>query len=397
MSYAKVARENHHLWDVNEKKIGVIRELVKNSKLVRHAIQLYFFGKLKRYAKRRYLKQGFLAFKKYWDRSTSYRRLEKIFKRRDGGYGSEDDVAYERERIWIPKCFGNHALGEDCCHHRTSQSFYYEGPKCAHIIACRIQKIWRRYKAYKLRKEHEVKWYAMRPEYRCYKIARDILVPILTEDVYSVIESFINFKEWKEDWLRRYYNWNWGLWNPNNRQNFYNRTIWLKKSTDPSDSIWFPNQKECISAKSIIRGRGGAYVLVAKQLPYGLQIEAYVVIQHCTSTIFRGKMVHKMQLSQQSGDCCPFGGPYMWKKEDQGIYTMDHCAEFGKIDLGEKVVIKLGSLEDREREDFPFLHYYQIQWNRLKTERGIYPRIANQVKLGAKTYFTDTGLYCSHN
>ena len=63
MSYADVASENFQLWNVNQKKIGVIRELVKKSKQVRLAIRVYFFGKWNRYANRRYLKLAFRGFK----------------------------------------------------------------------------------------------------------------------------------------------------------------------------------------------------------------------------------------------------------------------------------------------------------------------------------------------
>ena len=240
----------------------------------------------------------------------------------------------------------------------------------------------------------------MRPEYRCYKIARDILVPILTEDVYSVIESYINFKEWQEEWLRRYCGRSWGIWNPNNIP-ILNRTIWFNKTTDPTDSLWFPNQRECISAKSLIRkGSGGAYVVVAKQLDDGLQMKAYILIKHCTSTTFLGKMVKKFELSKCSG-CRMYPFAFKWEKEeDEGVFTgyTQLDTEIRTIDLGKKIVLKLGSFEDvAERDNFSraFWHY-RIRLNRLKSKDGIYPRVANQVKLGAKAYFTDTGLYCSH-
>lgn len=386
MSYADVASENFQLWNVNQKKIGVIRELVKKSKQVRLAIRVYFFGKWNRYANRRYLKLAFRGFKKNWEQSTSYERLAKIFMRRDAtsGYDSQDDDAYERERRWIPQCFGNHAVDEDCLQPRTSQSFYYAGPKCAHIIAFRIQNAWKRYKAYKVAHEKNpnvIKWYAMRPEYSCYHAARDILAPIVTADVFSVIESYINFKEWREDWL--------------------NRTIWLNRTTVPTDSIWFPNQTESVSARSLIKGRGGAYVLVAKQVGDGLQMKAYILIKHFTSTIFLGKMVKKIELSKCSG-CRMYPFTFHWEKEeDKGVLTEygQVDAEFRRIDLGKKVVLKIGCFKDiAERQRFSqiFWHYAIVRWDRLKSKDGIYPRVANQVKLGAKAYFTDTGLYSSH-
>ena len=399
-SYADVAGRNTQQWDVNKKKIGVIEKLVKNSKQIRRGIQLYFFGQWKKYAKQRYLKLGFRGFKKNW---KAYYKLAKIFIRRDLNYGydSQDDDAYEIERKWIPQCFGNHGLNEECHHgliNYNHQSFYYEGPKCAHEVAIRIQKIWRRHKAYKVANtSKEVvnndKWYAMRPEYHCYRVAREILVSnFLTEDVWSVIEGFINFKEWKEEWLRRYYVWEYGsAWNPNNRM-LYNRLIWLKKSTDDSDSIWFPNKKESISAKSILKkGTNGCYVVVAKQLDLlGLQMKVFQLFQYCHSTVFWGKLVTKIVLSKCSCSTYPFTCTNENNCTKPIIHHFDG-EEKNFIDLRNKIVLKIGYF--RPYNPNPIIVFLRMNWKKLKSEDGIYPYVAQQVKTGATAFFTNSGLY----
>lgn len=400
-SYADIARQNNQQWVVNKKKIGVIKKLVKNSKQIRRVIQLYFFGQWKKYRKwkRRYLKIVFGEFKKKWKALKAYNKLAGIFMRRpfNDGYDSQDEDAYETELKWIPRCFGNHGVTEQCYHaHHNHQSFYYCGPKCAHVVAIRIQKVWRRYKAYKVANANKQvvnnKWYAMRPEYHCYRVAREILVSILTEDAWSVIEGFINFKEWKEEWLRRYHVWEYrGAWNPNNRS-LYNRSMWLKKSTDDSDSIWFPNKTESISAKSLLKqGAYCTYVIVAKQVELlGFQLKVFYLFSHCHSTIFTGKLVAKILVNKCRCSTYPFTCNNQNNCSECVIEHDDYLER--KIDLRNKNVIKVGYIKDPSERHSVF-NCIRLQWNKLKSEEGIYACVANRVKTGATAYFTDTGLY----
>ena len=210
----------------------------------------------------------------------------------------------------------------------------------------------------------------------------------LTEDMWSVIEGFINFKEWKEEWLRRYYVWEYGsAWNPNNRM-LYNRLIWLKKSTDDSDSIWFPNKKETISAKSILKkGSSCGYVVVAKQLGLlGLQMKVFQLFQYCHSTVFLGKLVTEIVLSKCSCSTYPFTCRNENKCTKPVIHHFDG-EEKNFIDLRNKVVLKIGYFRHS------IMLFHRINWKKLKSEDGIYPFVAKQVKTGATAFFTNTGLY----